>query len=302
MDVQPEEPVRQLTGKDAAAELGRMLERWRLQANRTQQAAGAHLNASQGTVSRYEKAKTSVAEETVRRLWAYYKQPDDVLARALDLHRRASGEGENPPAATEPPAVGLPGVGVAADESFVNDTAPPAPAPGFRFTRKQQVAAAVAAVTLAALVVVGGVLATQGSGNSGSQAAAASSPTAVSAAPTAACDGASCVHVEPTTTVCQNDATTAFYGRGYGILVELRYSPGCRAAWAKMSNTSEGDRIQVIGKDQEPEEYRQQKGHNAHSRMVEAAHPGDARACAFVVDRGTVCATASASPGSAPTP
>lgn len=70
----------------------------------------------------------------------------------------------------------------------------------------------------------------------------------------------------------------------------LRYSPSCHAAWAKMSGGSPGDRVQVFGTLPEQEEYRQQSGHDAHSKMVRAARPADARACAVVDDRGTVCA------------
>ncbi|MFF8374639.1 DUF2690 domain-containing protein [Streptomyces sp. NPDC015661] len=45
------------------------------------------------------------------------------------------------------------------------------------------------------------------------------------------CYASSCQGLDPATTICQNDArtvgTTSFYD------VELRYSPTCRAAWAR---------------------------------------------------------------------
>ena len=69
----------------------------------------------------------------------------------------------------------------------------------------------------------------------------------------------------------------------------LRYSPRCEAAWAKMSNTSPEDRVIITPKRGDSEEYRQQTGHDAHTRMVPVTRPEDARACAKIQDR--VCAT-----------
>ncbi|MBT2451472.1 DUF2690 domain-containing protein [Streptomyces sp. ISL-43] len=118
--------------------------------------------------------------------------------------------------------------------------------------------------------------------------------TAVRPAPTTTCDGASCASLEPATTTCSKDATTAHTGYNYGVRVELRYSALCHAAWAKMSGTAAGDRVMVTPKQGNSEEYRQQYGHDAHTRMVPALTPGDARACAIVDGRGTLCATSPA--------
>ncbi|GGU72650.1 hypothetical protein GCM10010275_04010 [Streptomyces litmocidini] len=46
------------------------------------------------------------------------------------------------------------------------------------------------------------------------------------------CYGPSCTGLDPSTSVCQNDArTVATSSRG----TELRYSPTCRSAWARQS-------------------------------------------------------------------
>ncbi|MFF5405322.1 DUF2690 domain-containing protein [Streptomyces misionensis] len=127
--------------------------------------------------------------------------------------------------------------------------------------------------------------------------ASASASLSARVSPTASCDGDGCLGVDPATTVCQNDAGTALSGRDFGVLVELRYSPRCHAAWAKMSGSSEGDWIQVFGRHQDREEYRQQYGADAHTAMVGVRDAGQARACALVASRGTVCATTPASPG-----
>ncbi|MDV9193477.1 DUF2690 domain-containing protein [Streptomyces sp. SR27] len=44
------------------------------------------------------------------------------------------------------------------------------------------------------------------------------------------CYGSDCTGKDPSTTVCQNDARTV---ATTGLGVELRYSPTCRAAWAR---------------------------------------------------------------------
>ncbi|MFE7794899.1 DUF2690 domain-containing protein [Streptomyces sp. NPDC057460] len=57
-------------------------------------------------------------------------------------------------------------------------------------------------------------------------------------------------------------------GRKYGATVELRCSPHCWAAWAKMRRTSPGDRILITPQKGNTEEYRPRTGHDAHTPMV----------------------------------
>lgn len=156
--------------------------------------------------------------------------------------------------------------------------------------------AGIAVVCAAAIAVVVTVSVTGDdnsaqAGKSESTASTTASPS--SAAPTTTCAGATCASLEPAATVCSQDAVTAYIGRKYGATVELRYSPHCRAAWAKMSNTSPGDRILITHKKGNTEEYRQRSGLDAHTRMVPVIRPEDAQACAHIQDRGTVCATTS---------
>ncbi len=91
--------------------------------------------------------------------------------------------------------------------------------------------------------------------------------------------------------MCSKDAITAYTGHDYGARVELRYSAHCHAVWAKMSGTAAGDRVMVHPKQGNAEEYRQRYGNDAHTRMIPATTPDDARACALIDGRGTVCAT-----------
>ncbi|WP_328940320.1 DUF2690 domain-containing protein [Streptomyces sp. NBC_00250] len=126
----------------------------------------------------------------------------------------------------------------------------------------------------------------------GPPASSLSSSFPFSAAPTstAECQGASCFGVDPKYAVCREDAVTYYTGSGHGIRVELRFSAMCQAAWAKMSGTSQGDVVRVTNNAGRSRHYTQQWGHDAHSTMVEALNPDDAKACART-PRGEVCAT-----------
>ncbi|GAT83786.1 hypothetical protein STXM2123_4487 [Streptomyces sp. F-3] len=109
--------------------------------------------------------------------------------------------------------------------------------------------------------------------------------------PTISCHGESCASLDPARTYCADDAVTAYSGQKYGAMIELRHSPSCGTVWAKMSRTSAGDRVIVTHRDGRSEEYRQQYGRDAHTPMLVVDSPEDAKACAIIQDRGTVCAT-----------
>ncbi|MEX0172460.1 DUF2690 domain-containing protein [Streptomyces sp. LMG1-1-1.1] len=58
------------------------------------------------------------------------------------------------------------------------------------------------------------------------------------------CYATSCNGLDPSTTICQNDARTVSTG---STGIELRYSPTCRAAWArKQNNGSHTSYITVV--------------------------------------------------------
>jgi len=165
----------------------------------------------------------------------------------------------------------------------------------------------VLAGIMSALVLGGGVTlwvinasADDSAKSPGASSSASPATSQATASPLTTCHSDSCASVEPKGTVCSLDAITAYTGRKFGVTVELRYSPRCGAAWAKMSNTSPDDRVIITPKHGNSEEYRQQYGHDAHTRMIPVTRPEDARACAKIQDRGTVCATTSAL--SSPTP
>jgi hypothetical protein len=61
------------------------------------------------------------------------------------------------------------------------------------------------------------------------------------------CYGSSCTGLDPSATTCQNDAETVEGPGGIpgNIAIELRYSPSCRAAWARLKNATSSNHITV---------------------------------------------------------
>ncbi|ROQ78440.1 uncharacterized protein DUF2690 [Streptomyces sp. CEV 2-1] len=110
-----------------------------------------------------------------------------------------------------------------------------------------------------------------------------------------------CYGVDPKYATCRKDATTYYTGKGHGIRVELRFSPSCQAAWAKMTGTTQGDIVRITSSAGDTRHYTQQWGHDAHSPMVEALNPDTAKACADT-SRGRACATTPADSTPTPTP
>ncbi|MFH9983368.1 DUF2690 domain-containing protein [Streptomyces sp. NPDC017179] len=102
---------------------------------------------------------------------------------------------------------------------------------------------------------------------------------AVQAAPAASCYASSCHHKNPTSTGCANDAYTAKSARASdGTLVELRYSPTCRAAWARISNTHVGAEAFVQNTAGQSDSVNVSSGSDVHTSMVNDANL-QARAC-----------------------
>ncbi|MFI8186990.1 DUF2690 domain-containing protein [Actinacidiphila glaucinigra] len=270
----------------ARAELAQVLKRWReAEPARSQAVMAKQLFTNQPTVSRWESGKTLPAPQTVRDFWRVCTQsmqsaPSEAeLERALTLLERAEKDRGQGPKQT--PAL------ASTTQQPDASSSQPWRKKGWLATGTVVAAALVTAVVWAA--VPDGGTTPEGTTSP------THSPAGARPAPTARCDGASCASLEPAATTCSNDAITAYTGRDYGVLVELRYSAHCQAAWAKMSNTAAGDRVTVTPKQGDSEEYRQQYGHDAHTRMVHAQNPSDAKACAMIEGRGTVCATSPAS-------
>ncbi|MFB7619383.1 DUF2690 domain-containing protein [Kitasatospora sp. NPDC056181] len=68
---------------------------------------------------------------------------------------------------------------------------------------------------------------------------------APAASAASSCYASSCTGLDPASTTCQYDAYTARYGTVAGRGIELRYSPSCRAVWARSVAGIFGDKLDV---------------------------------------------------------
>ncbi|MFD8595926.1 DUF2690 domain-containing protein [Kitasatospora sp. NPDC059646] len=264
----------------ARVELAELLRKWRLGApdEPAQGAVARKVGLAQPTLSRYETGAQVPPRKVVRLLAEHYGRPAADLEHAIGVCARAEQEARGGERAEQAEP------GPSADTSR-----PPA--------RRQRLL--WLGGVLALVAAGGGAYAAWGRSGPAGHTNQAAPPAGASAAPspraTASCSGIACLHKEPSNTICQYDAVTTADGRDFGVYVELRYSPICRASWARMDGGSPGDRIQVFGTEGSPpelEEYGQQSGHTAHTKMVQAPAPAGARACAVIQSRGTVCSTA----------
>ncbi|MFF5426014.1 MULTISPECIES: DUF2690 domain-containing protein [unclassified Streptomyces] len=175
---------------------------------------------------------------------------------------------------------------------------PPARTP---LTRSRAVLLHAAAIVGAGLVVTAALLLVDlgGGGTDDGRAAPAPPtrattppPTAVTPLPAGAtCAGPSCSGQDPEALGCGGPlATTVARTTVGGAQVEVRHSPACRAAWARISGAAPGDTVTVeaagvtrratlpAGTDTD-----------AYTPMVPVAAGGEARACAALADGRAGC-------------
>jgi hypothetical protein len=279
------------------AQLSALLRQWwqsettvRKQDSLVAQLKARGIEITQATLSRYlDPAKPQIArEDVVRELHAIFGRPKDELAVALGLWERATRKrtAQQRLRATTPQ-----GLGPARDSS---PQAPPSRSP--RGLLYGLVAAVLVLVGIGTLWLINPWQREQSSGKgspAAAQATGAMAPPAASQHPTAelaACEGEKCFGLEPNHTVCRTDAVTAFVDTDPVISIELRHSAKCRAAWAKISNTTQGDIARIGDRGGRTRQYTQISGRDAHTTMLPAARPEDVTACAVLATR-TVCAT-----------
>ncbi|MEU7403613.1 DUF2690 domain-containing protein [Streptomyces sp. NPDC044948] len=280
---------------------------------------------SQEMLSRYLKqSRPALARpDVIRAMHQVLGRPPQDLTVALGLHARANTRvvlpvepsPQGPPSQQDAPA--------AAQDTPSADRAPlatdtaafdrgeapvqePVDAPAVTRRRWPWAAAAIA-VAVAVIVVLTAAMTDRDDDSSAKGPSPSPTASPFFAGPpsptpsTVKCWRKTCYGVDPKYATCREDATTYYTGDGHGILVELRFSPSCQAAWAKMTGTTQGDVVRITNNAGDTRHYTQQWGHDAHSPMVEALNPDTAKACAST-SRGRVCATTPADSTPAPTP
>ncbi|MCZ7414113.1 MULTISPECIES: helix-turn-helix domain-containing protein [unclassified Streptomyces] len=103
------------------------------------------------------------------------------------------------------------------------------------------------------------------------------------------CTDFECRSKDPQRLGCHVGVWTAAAEKVDGAYVELRWSPACRAAWARVTDAQVGDVARVVGPDGGTQERAISYDSDTYSPMVEAPYPAAVRACAELLDGREIC-------------
>ncbi|MHC0432166.1 helix-turn-helix domain-containing protein [Streptomyces sp. O3] len=98
-----------------------------------------------------------------------------------------------------------------------------------------------------------------------------------------------CREKDPQRLNCHIGVWTAAAVEKAGAYLELRYSPACRAAWARITEADVGDIARVESKKGTTQERAISYDGDTYSPMVEAPYPAAARACAELTSGQEFC-------------
>ncbi|MDT0382122.1 helix-turn-helix domain-containing protein [Streptomyces sp. DSM 42041] len=286
-----------LPGNGRCKDLARELRALRGRSGLTLAALAERTCYSKSSWERYLNGKSVPPEAAVRAFASAVGVPP---GRLLVLHGLAETheEGTGVPAKPEPEASGPPVAG-----------GPPVPAgPGPDATGRPRRRLAVPALCILLGLLMGvatgiGVALLPGDGGAaaGPGASSLAAEDATNQAP--GCVGFACNGRDAERFGCHLEVWTAAVRKVGARYVELRYSPVCQAAWARVSYADVGDAAVVEG----PEDHSARRtivyGHDVYSPMVDAPFPASARACVTLAEGRTVCTPrGGASPAPAASP
>ncbi|MGW1292448.1 helix-turn-helix domain-containing protein [Streptomyces sp. NPDC002533] len=106
------------------------------------------------------------------------------------------------------------------------------------------------------------------------------------------CTGFECRNKDAQGMECHFGVWTAAAEKVDGIHLELRYSPRCGAAWARITEGRIGDTARVEGQHDHSAASAITYDRDTYSPMVEAPYPAAARACVVIKDGGKEVCTA----------
>ncbi|MFF2230043.1 DUF2690 domain-containing protein [Streptomyces anulatus] len=108
----------------------------------------------------------------------------------------------------------------------------------------------------------------------------------------AKCTGFECRNKDAQGMECHIGVWTAAAEKVDGIHLELRYSPRCGAAWARITEGRIGDTARVEGQNNHSAARAITYDRDTYSPMVEAPYPAAVRACLVIKDGGKEVCTA----------
>ncbi|MGA5823956.1 DUF2690 domain-containing protein [Kitasatospora sp. NPDC094028] len=240
----------------------------------------ARTHYSRASWERWLNGKRIITEQALE---ALVGTVDCDAAALRELWRRAAVAGPaDAETVADEPAVEEPTAGAAEDEAAedqvdVPEPADPAePAAAVRWWRRPAVLIAGAAVLAAVLVLTGLGLSRHG-GPSDPVAEPAPATTAAKPAQTIPatpdCRAVGCAHKDPKYTGCGKDARTLQTQVVGKVVVYLRYSRTCQAAWAAITEGEPKDSATITGTNGDSETALIHYGYDNYSAMLNAADP-----------------------------
>ncbi|MFF2348991.1 DUF2690 domain-containing protein [Kitasatospora sp. NPDC058115] len=268
----------------------------------------ARTHYSRASWERWLNGKRVITEQALDALISTVECDGPALRALWDLSAAAPGTDAGPASAdaagdagdagnAEDPAAEAPAdaAGPDAAQDAVPQSAPeaapdgqPGSGDGAGRTRRRPVALVAASVVVALLLALLGLrlLSSSDEGDAAAPTAAtvpASAPTtpatppvpvpANPAPPVPACQALGCVHKDPKPTGCGGDARTMLTTNVGKVVVYLRYSQKCQAAWASISEGQPGDQATITTSAGESETALIHWGYDNYSWMVNAADP-----------------------------
>ncbi|NEA85286.1 DUF2690 domain-containing protein, partial [Streptomyces sp. SID14436] len=116
----------------------------------------------------------------------------------------------------------------------------------------------------------------------------------------ARCTGFECRGKDAQRMECHIGVWTAAAEKVDGLYLELRYSPRCGAAWARITEGEVGDTARVEGKDKLSATRSISYDRDTYSPMIEAPYPAAVRACVVPADGGAEVCTSHGGPSPLP--
>ncbi|MFK8912431.1 DUF2690 domain-containing protein, partial [Streptomyces sp. YS-3] len=157
--------------------------------------------------------------------------------------------------------------------------------------------ALIVAGVLGVLLVIAAVVLLTGVGGGDDKASPAPSATPTTAAPSlppgVKCVRDSCTGQDPETMGCGGAfARTVASAKIGAALVQVRYSPTCQAAWARIQQAAPGDEVRIGSGATAGGTGTVDADKEAYTRMLAVDGPGSAQACATLVSGKKGCTAA----------
>ncbi|GAA3165803.1 DUF2690 domain-containing protein [Streptomyces ramulosus] len=178
------------------------------------------------------------------------------------------------------------------------DGPPGAPGDGARAGRRRRAALAAGAGGALLLVAAAALLVRPGSSDAAPRTPASAQPAERSPLPPPGvrCTADGCMGHDPETSGCAAKAVTTARGTAGDVLIEVRYSADCEAAWARMVGADPGSQVSVSAHGHSARATAGRSGAATTPMVTVPGAPGTATACGTTARGAQGCAQPLATP------